>query len=285
MIGKALAACLSYQARSWKQLVRRDPMTPQELRWESLCNFKSRAVVHLSGVNVASHRWTPSFKDEMRRSRIETTSRLAFALAQLQQIPEVMLVASAIGFYGSRGDQLLAEQSDAGTGFLAELCQEWEAAAAPAREAGIRVVHLRFGVVLGGSEGRVEGALARLLPIFRMGLGGPIAGGSQWMSWITLHDLVRAVLFAADNPNLAGPLNVVTPIPVTNAEFTHTLATALHRPAMLPVPAFALRVALGEMADETLLASTRVVPQRLAEAGFRFEAPVLSVALDQMFGV
>jgi len=287
MIGKAICRSLSGQRIGWKQLVRREPQSDRELVLDSLSTADPaglRAVIHLSGANIAAHRWTNAYKSEMRQSRVESTARLAKALAALPQRPQVLLVASATGFYGNRGDELLTEQSAVGSGYFPELCQQWEDAAEPAIAAGIRVVHLRFGVVLGMIGGHAEGALARLLPVFRLGLGGPIGNGRQWMSWIALDDLVRAVLFAADNATLSGPLNLVAPAPVTNAEFTRELAKAVHRPAVFPVPAFALRLAFGEMADEALLASTRAIPQRLAEAGFRFEAPILSVALKQILG-
>jgi uncharacterized protein (TIGR01777 family) len=185
-----------------------------------------------------------------------------------------MLVASAIGIYGNRGDELLDESSAPGSGFMAELCEQWEAAAQPARDAGIRVVHLRFGVVLGPG-----GALTRVTPIFRLGLGGPLGSGRQWMSWISLSDAVAAILFALDTPTLTGPVNLTAPNPVTNAEFTRALARRLHRPAIFPVPAFALRIALGQMADEALLASARVLPARLTQAGFQFQHPTVEDAL------
>jgi hypothetical protein len=283
MIGRALAQGLSAQQIGWKQLVRRAPAHSYEMGWDALTpGADFRAVVHLSGANVAAHRWSAAYKAEMRSSRIETTARLANALAALPQKPEVLLVASAIGFYGNRGEELLTEQSTAGTGYFSDLCQQWENAAAPAANAGIRVVHLRFGVVLGSLDGRIEGALAKMLPLFRLGLGGPIGNGRQWMSWIGLNDLVRAILFAAGNPLLSGALNIVAPAPVTNAEFTRELARAVHRPAILSVPAFALRLVLGAMADEALLASARVLPQRLAEAVFCFEEPLLPLALKQV---
>lgn len=280
MLGRALARALSEGGIAWQQLVRREPIKAYELA-EVTGDLKVRAVVHLAGANVAAHRWDEPYKAEMRRSRIETTSRLAKKLAELAQRPQVLLVASATGIYGNRGDELLTEESHTGKGYLAELCREWEQAAEPARQAGIRVVHLRFGVVLGGEEGRPQGALEKLVPIFRRGLGGRLGDGRQWMSWVALEDLVRAILFASENAALRGPLNVVAPVPVTNAEFTRALARELHRPALLPVPALALRLAAGEMADEALLASARVVPQRLLTEGFQFEFPVVDLALER----
>ncbi len=233
------------------------------------------AAVHLSGANVAGHRWTASYRREMISSRVDSTRALASLLAGLRNPPRTLLVASAVGFYGDRGDELLDETSPPGKGFLAGLCGQWEAAAQPAVEAGIRVVHLRLGVVLGPGPG----ALARMLPHFRLGFGGRLGNGRQWMSWISLEDAIRAVLFALETPALDGPVNLTAPHPVTNAEFTHELARQLRRPAFLPAPAFALRLALGQMADEALLASARAVPSRLLAAGFRFAHPTVDKAL------
>jgi hypothetical protein len=208
-------------------------------------------------------------------SRVESTRTLATTLANLRRPPKALLVASATGIYGSRGDEILDESSEPGGGFLADLCREWEAAARPAVEAGIRVVNLRFGVVLGPGPG----ALAKMLPLFRLGLGGRLGSGRQWMSWISLTDAVAAILFLMDTPALAGPVNLTAPYPVTNAEFTRALAHAIHRPDLLPAPAFALRLALGAMADEALLASARAVPSKLTNAGFSFTHSTLDVAL------
>jgi len=265
-------------------LVRHPATAPGEIEWnpaqtpptvnpESLGGLS--AAIHLSGANVAAHRWTRAYKREMTASRVDTTRVLAAALASLHRPPEVLLVASAVGIYGDRGDELLNENSDPGSGFLASLCEQWEAAADPARQAGIRVVHLRFGVILGRG-----GALARMLPIFRLGLGGPLGSGKQWMSWISLDDAIAAILFALATPSVAGPVNLTAPNPVTNAEFTRALARQLHRPAILPAPAFALRLALGQMADEALLASARVLPAKLTAAGFEFAHPTIERALE-----
>ena len=222
------------------------------------------AAVHLSGANVSGRRWTESYKREMWTSRVDSTRVLAESLAKLKNPPPVLVAASAVGFYGNRGDEILDEDSPAGRGFFPELCAAWEAAAQPAVEAGIRVVHVRLGVVLSARGG----ALAKLLPIFRLGLGGPLGDGRAWMSWLGEADAVRAILFAAENPLLSGAVNMVAPQPVTNAEFTRALGRAVHRPALIPAPAFALRIAFGQMADEALLASTRVLPKRLSAAGF-----------------
>ena len=283
MLGKALGEALAARDVPVLRLVRRPSAVPGEIEWnpartppiaspESLDGLS--AAIHLSGANVAAHRWTRAYKREMTASRVDTTRALATALASLRRPPDVLLVTSAVGIYGDRGDEPLNENSSPGTGFLAGLCEQWEAAADPARQAGIRVVHLRFGVILGRG-----GALARMLPIFRLCLGGPLGSGSQWMSWISLDDALAAILFALDTPNVAGPVNLTAPNPVTNAEFTRALARQLHRPAIFPAPAFALRLALGQMADEALLASARVLPAKLTAAGFQFAHPTIQQAL------
>ena len=283
MLGSALRSAASAAGAQVLQLVRRPPASPAEIEWqpaapqplpaaERLENIS--AAIHLSGANLAARRWTPAFRSELLASRVGSTRALALTLAALRHPPQVLLAASAIGFYGNRGEEILTETSASGSGFMADLCRQWEAAAQPAVEAGIRVVHLRLGIVLGPG-----GALARMLPVFRLGLGGPLGSGRQWMSWISLPDAVAAMLFALQTPALDGPVNLTAPEPVTNAVFTRALARALHRPAVLPAPAFALRLALGEMADEALLASTRVLPARLASEGFVFRHPVLDRAL------
>jgi uncharacterized protein len=233
------------------------------------------AAVHLSGVNLAGRRWTSAYKDEISTSRVTPTHALAKLLAGLRSKPEVLVCASAIGIYGNRGDEELTEASLPGSGFLSDLCVAWEEAARPAEDAGIRVVHLRFGVVLSPQGG----ALGQMLPIFRAGLGGRLGNGRQWISWIALPDVTRVIEFVLQRGSISGPVNVVAPNPVTNLEFTRSLAGALRRPAALPVPAFALRLAFGEMADATILQSERVVPARLIAAGFDFEYPKLDAAL------
>ena len=232
------------------------------------------AAIHLSGVNLAERRWTPAYKREIEASRVESTAVLAAMLAGLKRPPKTLLVASATGFYGNRGDELLDEGSSAGKGFLPEICAKWEAASESAQGEGIRVVQLRLGVVLGP-----EGALKKMLPIFRLGLGGRLGSGRQWMSWIGLGDAVRAMLFAIKMETLSGPVNITAPQPVTNAEFTRALGRALHRPAVMPVPALVLRMMFGEMADEALLASTRALPGKLTAAGFQFGQPTVDEAL------
>lgn len=243
---------------------------PDATRLEGLA-----AAIHLSGANVSAHRWTAAYKREIFESRVLTTRTLVDLLLRLKNPPRTFLCASAIGIYGDCGDRVVSESSPPGQGFLAETCRAWEAEAVRAADAGIRVVALRFGVVL-SPEG---GPLKELLPIFRSGFAGRLGSGRQWMSWITVDDLVRAIAHILQTESIHGPVNVVAPIPVTNAEFTRSLAVALRRPSALPVPRFALRLAFGDMADEALLSSIRAIPERLASSGFHFDYPELSAAL------
>jgi uncharacterized protein len=233
------------------------------------------AAIHLSGVNISARRWTSAYKREILESRVTPTRALAALLAGLESKPEVLACASAIGIYGDRGDELLTEASTPGSGFLAGVCAEWEEAAQAAKDAGIRVVHIRFGVVL-SPEG---GALKRMLPLFRSGLGGRLGSGRQWMSWITLADTIRVIEFAVETTNISGGVNLVAPNPVTNEEFTRALGKVLSRPTMLPAPAFALKLMVGEMAPATILASERVQPAKLRAAGFEFAHPEIEGAL------
>jgi len=231
------------------------------------------ALVHLAGEPIAQ-RWTPEAKQRIRSSRVEGTRRLIEALAGLSHRPAVLVCSSAIGIYGSRGDEVLTESSPPGRGFLAEVCVEWERTARLAETLGLRVVNLRTGIVLG----RDGGALARMLPAFRMGAGGRLGSGRQWMSWIHLDDLAELFRFAIVEPALRGPVNATAPKPVTNAEFTQALAAALRRPAFFPMPAFGLKALFGEMAG-VLLDSQRVLPRAAQAAGFRFRYPELGPAL------
>jgi len=233
----------------------------------------SEVVVNLAGAPIAV-RWTERRKREILTSRVEGTRRIVDAIARRATPPRVLVSASAIGFYGNRGDEQLSEESSAGSDFLADVVREWEAAAAATRA---RSVQLRFGIVLG----REGGALAKMLPPFRMGVGGRLGSGTQWMSWIALHDLVRVIRFSVEQGALSGPVNAVAAAPVTNAEFTAVLGRVLRRPAVMPVPTFALRALFGEMAALTMLASQRVRPARLERAGFRFDYPSLEGALRQ----
>jgi hypothetical protein len=235
------------------------------------------AVVHLGGATVAQ-RWTSKVRRSIFSSRVEATRALSGRLAMGRRPPRVMLCASAIGFYGDRGEELLTEQSSAGSGFLADTCTAWEAATQPATDAGIRVVHLRFGIVLD----RNGGALRKMLRPFRLGLGGRLGSGHQWMSWVSLPDVIRAIFFLMDRDDLSGAFNITSPNPVTNQAFTRALAQAVHRPAIFSVPATGLRLAFGAMADEGLLASSRAVPQRLQQAGFTFENGEIRTTLQAL---
>lgn len=237
------------------------------------------AVIHLNGASVG-RRWTRRCRKEIVASRVDTTRGLCDSLARVHQRPPVLLVASAVGIYGSRGDETLVEASAPGSDFLAETCKAWEDASAPVSALGVRVVHLRFGVVLS----RKGGALGRMLPAFRFGLGGQLGSGQQWMSWVSLRDAVRAVLFLLDRDDLAGAFNITAPNPVTNRDFTGALGRTLHRPAVMTVPAGVLRTVFGEMANQTLLASQRSLPQRLLDAGFRFEDAEIGTALEALLG-
>ena len=284
LVGSALVRKLESSGNEVGRLVRNaSTARAPDIRWqpgerldpEPISGFD--AVVHLAGRNLAG-RWNDEMKREIRDSRLLGTATISRAVAAAFRAtgrPSVLVSVSAIGYYGNRGSELLTESSAGGTGFLAALCREWEAAASPAAEAGVRLVLPRLGVVLS----RTGGAMGRILPIFRLGLGGRLGSGHQYWSWITLEDVVAAIEFAISSPALAGPVNLVAPNPVTNAEFTTALARVLRRPAFFPAPAFALRLALGEMADEALLASQRVQPEKLLQAGFQFAHPQLDEVL------
>jgi len=237
------------------------------------------AVIHLAGENISTGRWTAAKKKRIRESRISGTDQLSRQLAQSPHKPKVFISGSAIGYYGNRSDELLNEKSAAGSGFLCEVCKQWEQSARPAIESGIRTVHLRTGIVLA----QHGGALAKMLFPFKVGAGGILGNGRQYMSWITLDDAVEAIRFILSNESINGPLNLVAPNPVTNHEFTKTLGKALHRPAIMPLPGFAARLIFGEMADHLLLSSTRVVPEKLLEAGYRFKYEQLDRALEDIF--
>ena len=235
------------------------------------------AVIHLAGESIVG-RWTAGKKVRLRESRIPSTANLARALAQARSRPPVFLSASAIGYYGDRGDEILTEDSSAGTGFTADLAHEWEQASLPAIEAGIRTVQMRMGVVMATTGG----ALPRMLPAFKLGVGGRLGHGHQWMSWIDLKDVIGAIQHILRSDLLHGPVNFVAPKPVTNEEFSKTLGSVLSRPAILPVPPFAARLAFGEMADELLLSSQRVEPARLISSGYPFRFPTLRRSLESL---
>lgn len=282
LIGRALAEAWIHDGHQVVRLVRRATTEPDTVFWRpSEQQLNSAAiegfdtVVHLAGENLASGRWTKEKKRAIRDSRVQGTKLLAQALAGLTSPPALFLCASATGYYGSRGDAILTERDVGGTGFLAEVVAAWEEAGRPAAEAGIRTVNLRTGVVLA----KKGGALKKMLPAFKLGIGGKLGDGAQYMSWITLTDLVAAVKFIINHDTLMGPVNATAPQPVTNAQFTRVLGNELHRPTILPVPAFALKILFGEMAEETILASARVVPQGLTEAGYQFSHAELGPAL------
>jgi uncharacterized protein len=236
------------------------------------------AVVNLAGASIAAGRWSAERKTMLRASRTDSTRALVTALAKMNARPSVLVSASATGIYGNRGDELLTEESDSGKDFLADLAKEWEAETLKAEAIGIRVVLARFGIVLS----RNGGALPPMMLPFRFFAGGKIGSGQQWMSWITLDDVVAILRFALENGQVRGPINVISPQPVQNAEFTKTLASAMHRPALFPAPAFALRLLLGEMADALLLSSQRVLPKKLESLGYRFLHPDLAPALTNI---
>jgi hypothetical protein len=232
------------------------------------------AVVHLAGENIAA-RWNPEKKRKIRESRVNGTRLIARGILHATPPPGVLVSASAIGYYGDRGDEWLDEAGAPGDTFLADVCEAWEAESRPAADKGTRVVNLRFGAILSGDGG----ALKKMLPLFKMGVGGMVGSGEQYMSWVALEDATRAILFALTHEELEGPVNVVSPNPVTNRTFTKTLGDALGRPTMFPVPAFAAHALFGEMADDVLLASARVRPAKLQAAGFKFEHPDLGECL------
>jgi uncharacterized protein (TIGR01777 family) len=285
-MGSALVPTLIAGGHAVTRLVRSTPRPGQaEIPWNPAARSIGTpalegldAVVHLAGDNIASGRWTAAKKASIRNSRVQGTTVLCEALAQLVKPPNVLLSASAIGYYGDRGETILREESPPGRGFLAEVCQAWEAATAPAAQRGIRVVHLRFGMVLSPAGG----ALAKMLTPFRLGLGGVIGTGKQYMSWIALDDVLGAIHHALNTEALQGPVNVVAPSAVTNREFTMTLGKVLRRPTRFPLPAFAARLMFGEMADALLLASTRVVPARLVASEYTFRHAALAEALQHL---
>ena len=277
-VGSAVAADLRGAGHDVVPLVRGDNWQPDTGALDATALGAVDAVLHLAGENVAGGRWTDERKARIADSRGPVTERLSRALATPPQPPRVLVAASATGIYGDRGEAELDERSPGGDGFLADVARAWEAGTAPARAAGMRVVNLRIGMVLDPAGG----ALQRMLPPFRFGVGGRLGNGRQWVSWITRRDLVRAIRFALERDELRGPVLAVAPEPVRNAAFTQALARALRRPAFLPVPAFALRVLFGEMADALLLASQRCRPQELCQAGFRFEHPAIGPALQQL---
>ncbi len=280
LVGTAIGHCLRREGHLVVPMVRR-AVREGAIGWNPSGPFDPKplegmdCIIHLAGESIVGARWTAAKRRRIRQSRVEATENLCRHLVRLDRPPATLLSASAIGYYGDRGDEVLEEGARPGDGFLARVAIDWEAATEMAGRSGIRVVNLRFGMVL-SSDG---GALAAMMPIFRWGLGGRLGSGRQYWSWIAIDDAVWAIFHAMTTPELSGPVNIVAPNAVQNVAFTRTLAAVLGRPAVLPVPRFLLRLGLGAMADELLLASTRAVPRRLLETGFEFRLPQLEPAL------
>lgn len=285
LIGEALQKSFAEKGYEMLLATRRNPKKPNEIRWDTEKGFAADdlprlenldAVIHLAGENIAG-RWTDEKKRRLMDSRVGGTRNVVETISKLAHRPKVLINASAIGFYGDRADETMTETSAAGDTFLAEIGKNWEAEAVKAESFGVRVVRLRIGIVLAAGGG----ALAQMLTPFKYGLGGTIGSGRQWMSWIALEDVVRIVDFALENAQLSGAVNVVAPNPATNREFTDALGSVVRRPTFLPLPAFAVNLAFGEMGDALLLDSTRVAPKKLQDAGFLFKFPDLKAALEE----
>ena len=276
LIGSALVGYLKSEGHTVQRLVRRAPISPDEIQWDPKTGFVDLeplrgvdAIIHLAGVGVGDKRWNKKYKAEILNSRLLGTTAIAHAVNEVK--PQVFISASAIGWYGESGNRAVVESDKAGDDFLAAVCREWEGAADLVE--GVRTVKLRTGLVLDPTGG----ALGKMLPLFRFGLGGKMGNGKQWWSWITLHDLIRAISFMLES-DVKGPINLTAPNPVTNQEFTSALARAMHRPALFPAPAIALKIALGGFSSE-ILGSKKVIPQALTEAGFEWDYPHITSAL------
>ncbi len=287
LVGSALVPHLAAGGHEVVRLVRSRTVRPGEIAWDpergtidSASLEGLGAVVHLAGESIADGRWTEAKKNRIRHSRVGSTRLLAATIAGLSRPPQVLVCASAVGYYGDRGDEPLREDSSPGADFLAGVCRAWEGAAEAAARKGVRVVHLRFGVILSPAGG----ALAKMLPPYRLGAGGPIGTGRQYVSWIALDDVLGAIDHALAAGTLRGPINTVSPHPVTSRDFSRVFGRVLHRPAILPMPAFAARLVFGEMADALLLSSQRVDPARLLASGYRFLHPDLEPALRHLLG-
>ncbi|MFO0977822.1 MAG: TIGR01777 family oxidoreductase [Planctomycetaceae bacterium] len=284
LVGSSLVTALKASGHQVRPMVRKSGSNgSEEILWDlqrGIANPERLkgvdTVIHLAGENIASGRWNTAIKERIRNSRVQGTRSLVNSLKAAESRPSTLVCASAVGFYGHRGDEVLTEASPAGTGFLADVCREWEAEAMKAEELGIRVVCVRIGVVLS----RQGGALAKMLLPFKLGAGGIVGNGRQYWSWIGLTDLVRVLQFCAETPSVRGPVNAVSPEAATNYQFTKALGSVLHRPTIFPLPAFMAKLVLGEMADELLLASIRVQPAALQKAGFKFEAGDLKQCLE-----
>lgn len=286
LIGSALVERLRGDGHTVRRVVRRDP-APGDVTWdpargsiEAAALEGTDAVVHLAGAGIGDHRWTPEYKRELRDSRLLGTGLVARTLAELERPPHTLVSASAIGIYGSSETETFDESSPPGQGFLAELCGEWEAATGPAEAAGVRVAHIRSGIVLS----KQGGALRKQLPLYRLGLGGKLGSGRQWQSWVTIDDEVGAIVHLLRS-DVRGPVNPTAPAPVTQADFAHTLARVLHRPAFLPIPRFAPKLLLGdELATNLLFTGQKVLPTVLSASGYTFEHPELDGALRAVLG-
>lgn len=283
LIGTALQQSFAKKGYEMLLATRQETTKPNEINWDAETGFENLeklegidAVVHLAGEGLSALRWTEEKKRAIRDSRVRGTRTVFEAISQLKKKPKVLVSASAIGFYGDRGDEIMTETNMEGDTFLAQTCKDWEAEARRAEDSGIRTVLIRTGIVL-SKDG---GALASMLTPFKLGVGGVVGSGKQWMSWISLDDIVEIYNAAIENENMRGAVNAVSPNPVTNEEFTKTLGEVLHRPTILPVPEFAVNFVLGEMGDALLIDSTRVVPKRLEEADFEFQFPDLKKALE-----
>lgn len=283
LVGSKLIEVLRSGGHDILKMVRRQAKGPDEVRWDvdrgeidTQAMNGVDAVVHLAGENVGEGRWTDAKKKSIMDSRVLGTRLIVGALTKLDPKPRVLISASATGIYGSRGSEVVTEASLPGSGFLAEVCRKWEAETVPAVEQGIRVVNLRVGVVLSNDGG----ALPKLLTPFKLGVGGKVGSGKQYLSWLTLDDLVRIIVTALTNESYAGPINAVTPEPVTNQELTEAIGKKLSRPTFMTVPEFAVKLLFGQMGEETVLSSTRALPVRLDELGFKFEYPTINSALD-----
>ncbi len=284
LIGSSLVSFLSEKSVTVSKILRENPKDneiswkPEGGDWDSAFDKGIDGIVHLAGENIASGKWTKKKKEKIRNSRIEGTKRLCELILKLPTPPSVLVCASAIGYYGDRGVEFLNEGSSRGSGFLPDVCLGWEEATESVSKAGVRVVNVRFGIVL-SKDG---GALAKMLTPFKMGMGGKVGSGTQYMSWVAMDDITGAIYHTLVTDSLKGPVNVTAPNPVTNKEFTNTLGEVLKRPAVVPMPAFAARLVFGEMAKDLLLASTKVAPKRLADSGYEFQYPKLEDALKHI---
>jgi uncharacterized protein (TIGR01777 family) len=285
LLGPALIRSLRDDGHDVLRLVRRVPAAPDEVQWDPETGEVDLAaltgvdaVIHLAGANLGGRPWTPAYRRTVMDSRVSGTRTIASAVARMEPRPRVLLSASGVGYYGPRGEDIVDETAPAGDSYIAQIARRWEESTAAAVEAGVRVVTMRTGVVVSGRGG----ALGKLVPLFRLGVGGRLGSGRQYWSWIGLHDYVRAVRFLLDRDDISGAVNVCAPTPVTNAEFTKALGRVLHRPTVLVVPGFALRIPLRDFAKD-LLGGQRVIPRRLLDAGFTFDEPNLEPALEREF--